>query len=330
MDHQSNEIVSSSRNSPDPDELKYEINSPAPEEDRSYISESPAPEDDRSYISESLGPEEGDYHDAEDRDRSSPWEDESPPASPLIPGAESCTLCGRRSRDCSCYEPYYPNGQRGGIYDERLYVKVSVGDHVFTGLIDPGNMASYVNRYMAGICQLNGWERRYENNGSSCVMGEAIVDRTKIFHRYWVLDHLDFSVTLGMDILNRLELKIFMNNRQLEPYYSDAPAEPDEMSVENETYSEVEEEQEEERHDDEVQEAPVESPPEQEEDRHGDEVQEAPVEPPPEHPVVEAPKLDQMIDIVGLPKGIRIIIKLTGQKKIKRLKQIIRRRYEEV
>ena len=110
--------------------------------------------------------------------------------------------------------------------DNRYYVSARVGERVFKALVDPGAANSYLSAGTAEFCQSKGWSQRKENkiaamadgtpaNLRISLKGQLAVLGREIEHSFLVMDKLTHDILLGMDTLNKLEIRIILAGKEL-------------------------------------------------------------------------------------------------------------------
>ena len=106
--------------------------------------------------------------------------------------------------------------------DPRPFIKVKIGHKWETALVDPGSVRSYLDQKHTQRCRREGWEvadsveTAIMVDGAIVDIGEKITGKiTAANHRiqseFMELPSLSPGVLLGMDILSRHNLQIFLN-----------------------------------------------------------------------------------------------------------------------
>ena len=112
--------------------------------------------------------------------------------------------------------------------DPRAFISVQIGAHWFTALIDPGSVRSYVDQKTGQHCRKQEW--RVEDSGETAILadgsevslgkklsGTITAANWKIEAELLVLPNLSPGILLGMDVLSRLGLAMFINGINITP-----------------------------------------------------------------------------------------------------------------
>ena len=112
--------------------------------------------------------------------------------------------------------------------ENRYFTTVKVGTFIAEALIDPGATTSFVNPEMARQGIDIGWQEANEEWAAgladdsetqitTCVTGRVEVDNNEITHKFLVMYTLGHPILLGMDILQKLNIKLYINGKLLNP-----------------------------------------------------------------------------------------------------------------
>nr|XP_034194962.1 uncharacterized protein LOC117611144 [Osmia lignaria] len=132
------------------------------------------------------------------------------------------------------------NPRPTAVANDRIIITVRVGQCYVEALLDTGAAASYISDETAEICKQAGWEIEDHQLSSSLAngqemkiyasyRGQGLFNGMRRKHRFYVMPNLAYPMLIGMDLLRRLGLQVWLGEQRVDR--KDAQNQPTSLPV---------------------------------------------------------------------------------------------------